>query len=161
MWEEIAYAAWRSADPGIQYDSTINEWHTCPEGGRINASNPCVTGDTLVATIAGYRRIADLVGMSVEVVAGDGQPSFVTRVFPTGVKSTYRLRTKSGYTLRLTADHRVYTTNRGDVAASDLRVGDRVQLRGAGFGPRTLGREVAEVLGAAVGDGCLTGAQGH
>ena len=41
LWDRIAEAAWQSADPGIQFDSTINEWHTCPAGGRINASNPC------------------------------------------------------------------------------------------------------------------------
>ncbi len=41
VWNQIAYAAWRCADPGTQYDTTINEWHTCPKGGRINASNPC------------------------------------------------------------------------------------------------------------------------
>ncbi len=41
LWEEICYAAWGCADPGIQYDTTINEWHTCPADGRINASNPC------------------------------------------------------------------------------------------------------------------------
>ncbi len=41
MWNEIAYAAWACADPGVQYDTTINESHTCPEDGRINASNPC------------------------------------------------------------------------------------------------------------------------
>ena len=41
LWEKIAYAAWACADPGLQYDTTINEWHTCPAGGRINASNPC------------------------------------------------------------------------------------------------------------------------
>ena len=41
VWNQIAYAAWRCADPGTQYDTTINEWHTCPQGGRINASNPC------------------------------------------------------------------------------------------------------------------------
>ena len=41
LWNEIAYAAWACADPGVQYDTTINEWHTCPEDGRINASNPC------------------------------------------------------------------------------------------------------------------------
>jgi ribonucleoside-diphosphate reductase alpha chain len=41
LWEQIAYAAWSSADPGLQYDTTINDWHTCPESGRINASNPC------------------------------------------------------------------------------------------------------------------------
>jgi ribonucleoside-diphosphate reductase alpha chain len=38
---EIAEAAWRCADPGVQYDTTINNWHTCPNSGRINASNPC------------------------------------------------------------------------------------------------------------------------
>jgi ribonucleoside-diphosphate reductase alpha chain len=41
LWDKIAYAAWRCADPGTQYDTTINEWHTCPQGGRIRASNPC------------------------------------------------------------------------------------------------------------------------
>ncbi len=41
LWEQITYAAWSCADPGIQYHSTINEWHTCPEGGEIRASNPC------------------------------------------------------------------------------------------------------------------------
>jgi len=41
LWDQIAYAAWSCADPGIQFDSTINEWHTCPASGRINASNPC------------------------------------------------------------------------------------------------------------------------
>jgi ribonucleoside-diphosphate reductase alpha chain len=41
LWDKIAYAAWASADPGLQYDTTINEWHTCAASGRINASNPC------------------------------------------------------------------------------------------------------------------------
>jgi ribonucleoside-diphosphate reductase alpha chain len=41
LWQRIAEAAWACADPGLQYDTTINEWHTCPESGRINASNPC------------------------------------------------------------------------------------------------------------------------
>ena len=41
LWDDISVAAWSCADPGVQFDSTINEWHTCPEDGRINASNPC------------------------------------------------------------------------------------------------------------------------
>lgn len=41
LWDKIADSAWACADPGLQYDSTINEWHTCPDDGRINASNPC------------------------------------------------------------------------------------------------------------------------
>ena len=41
LWERIARAAWQSADPGVQYDTTINEWHTAPAGGPIRGSNPC------------------------------------------------------------------------------------------------------------------------
>jgi ribonucleoside-diphosphate reductase alpha chain len=41
LWEKIGYAAWASADPGLQYHTTINDWHTCPESGPIRASNPC------------------------------------------------------------------------------------------------------------------------
>ncbi|MDE3269958.1 MAG: adenosylcobalamin-dependent ribonucleoside-diphosphate reductase [Pseudomonadota bacterium] len=41
LWDNICYAAWSCADPGIQYDTTINEWHTCLHDGRIRASNPC------------------------------------------------------------------------------------------------------------------------
>jgi ribonucleoside-diphosphate reductase alpha chain len=41
LLRQIAEAAWRCADPGVQYDTTINSWHTCPNSGRINASNPC------------------------------------------------------------------------------------------------------------------------
>jgi ribonucleoside-diphosphate reductase alpha chain len=41
LWDQIAYAAWSCADPGVQFDTTINEWHTCPVDGRIRASNPC------------------------------------------------------------------------------------------------------------------------
>lgn len=41
LWNQMGYAAWACADPGLQFDTTINEWHTCPKDGRINASNPC------------------------------------------------------------------------------------------------------------------------
>lgn len=41
LWQKINISAWQSADPGLQFDTTINEWHTCPKSGRINASNPC------------------------------------------------------------------------------------------------------------------------
>ena len=41
LWDSVAHAAWCSADPGVQFHTTINDWHTCPEGGEIRASNPC------------------------------------------------------------------------------------------------------------------------
>ncbi|MFN3615760.1 MAG: vitamin B12-dependent ribonucleotide reductase, partial [Rubrimonas sp.] len=41
LWDQIGHAAWACADPGVQFHDTINDWHTCPEGGPIRASNPC------------------------------------------------------------------------------------------------------------------------
>src|SRR5436309_808518 len=61
LMREIAEAAWRCADPGVQYDTVINQWHTCPESGRINASNPCFPADARVRTTKGLMPIAELV----------------------------------------------------------------------------------------------------
>ena len=156
LMEKMAAGAWACGDPGVQYDSTINRWHTCPNSGRINASNPCVTGDTLVATAEGYRRIRDLAGKTVEIIGADGRSKLVERVFPTGHKPVYQLRTRSGYGVRLTADHPVYTLNRGDVPAAELTVDDVVQLQKPGFGLDFVPAAFGELLGMAVGDGCLT-----
>ena len=157
LWDEIAMAAWSSADPGVQYDTTINEWHTVPTDGRINASNPCVTGETLVATSAGWQRIDALVGQTARIIGADGQPHLVTRVFPTGHKPVFQLRTRAGYQVRITADHKVLTAGRGDVPVQDLVPGDRLFLQGPGFGRRTMATDLALGVGVAVGDGCLTG----
>jgi ribonucleoside-diphosphate reductase alpha chain len=156
LWEKIGLAAWQCADPGVQFDTTINEWHTCASDGRINASNPCVTGDTLVATADGLQRIDELVGKSAFVIGSDRKPHFVNRIFPTGTKPVYTLRTRSGYGLRVTADHRVMTEERGDIAVSDLIIGERIVLGGSGFGSRSLDPDLAESIGLAIGDGCVT-----
>ncbi|MDE3036549.1 MAG: vitamin B12-dependent ribonucleotide reductase, partial [Nitrospirota bacterium] len=156
LWDKIAWAAWICADPGTQYDTTINEWHTCPEDGPINASNPCVTGETLVATVDGWRRIDALVGKTVRIIGADGQPHVVTKVFPTGRKPIFTLTTRAGYRVRITGDHRVLTVGRGDVAVRDLTVEDRLFLQGPGFGRRTMPSDLALGVGVAIGDGCLT-----
>ena len=133
LWDQIANAAWSCADPGVQFDSTVNEWHTCPVDGRINASNPCVTGDTLVATSEGQVRIDQLLDRTSTVLGSDGRMHEIEAAFATGVKPVYRLRTTAGYELKLTADHRVLTANRGDVQASDLTKDDVVLLRSSAF----------------------------
>ena len=156
LWEKIALAAWQCADPGVQFDTTINEWHTCPADGRINASNPCVTADTLVATADGPQRIGELVGKSAFVTGSDGELHFVNRIFPTGTKPVFRMRTKSGYSVRLTADHRVLTANRGDVRASELVDGDQIQLVASPFGSTQLDPKMAELIGLGLGDGCIS-----
>lgn len=156
LWESIAVSAWQCADPGTQYDTTINEWHTCPADGRINASNPCVTADTLIATADGPQRIGALVGRASFVIGSDSKPHFVNQIFGTGEKLVYELETTCGYRLKLTGDHRVLTLNRGDVAASDLRSDDEIVLSGSNFGSENIEEQLAFSLGIAVGDGCVT-----
>ena len=131
LWDQISYAAWRCADPGVQYDTTINDWHTCPAGGRINASNPCVTGDTRVLTPGGiWRRIDQMIHLPARIVTNlDGQEIHVTEgAFPTGTKDVFELRTAGGYKLKLTGDHKVHTRRRGWVEAQHLTNDDEVKL---------------------------------
>src|SRR5439155_16284207 len=63
---QIAEAAWKSADPGVQYDTTINSWHTLPNTGRINASNPCFPGDARVHTTLGLMTFRELYDLACE-----------------------------------------------------------------------------------------------
>ena len=160
LWDTISYAAWACADPGVQFDTTFNEWHTCPADGRINATNPCVTGDTLVATGRGWQRINELLDEPFEVLGADGRLHAVAPAFRTGRKPVYRLRTAAGYELTLTGDHKVLTANRGDVPACELRRDDVLALAtpdGWAGGDVELDARLCEFLGLMVGDGCLMG----
>ncbi len=161
IWHAIIECAWASAEPGVffvdRYNKMSNSWSYAP----IRCTNPCVTADTLVPTDRGLERIGDLVGRpEVRVVlderlSPDQRYSPVAAIFPTGVKPVYRLRTQEGYTVRLTADHRV-RTDRGWVRADELVPGDRIHIQqgGGGFGSGGT-RELGEVLGWLVGDGTV------
>ncbi|HEY8749017.1 MAG TPA: LAGLIDADG family homing endonuclease [Tepidisphaeraceae bacterium] len=131
LWEQISFAAWRCADPGVQYDDTINQWHTCPQSGPIRASNPCITGDTRVLTPGGiWRRIDQMIHLPTRVVTNlHGQQIHVTDgAFPTGTKEVFELRTAGGYSLKVTADHKIWTRGRGWVQAKDLTTSDEIKL---------------------------------
>jgi len=131
LWEQISFAAWRCADPGVQYDDTINQWHTCPRSGRINASNPCVTGDTRVLTPGGiWRRIDQMIHLPTRIITNkDAQEIHETDgAFPTGTQEVFELRTAGGYRLKLTGDHKVWTRGRGWVAAQELTTSDEIKL---------------------------------
>lgn len=153
---KMCEAAWFCGDPGIQYDTTINDWHTCIATDRIHASNPCVTGDTLVSTANGWIRIDQLLDTMFSVVGADGQLHEVKPAFKTGHKPVYKLTTKAGFELTLTADHLVTTKNRGDVKACELTVDDVLVLGGYAFGQRSLDEGFAEYVGLMLGDGCVS-----
>ncbi|MBV9472940.1 MAG: hypothetical protein JO206_08220, partial [Solirubrobacterales bacterium] len=142
LMKEIAQAAWRCADPGVQYDTTINQWHTCPNSGRINASNPCFPGDARVHTTRGLMPIAELVergeaGEDVRVYThrataeqpADGVVATAPIAFMrNGVSPVVRLRFANGAELRCTPNHRIWTLNRGYVRAEELEARDQVLL---------------------------------
>ncbi|HLC79535.1 MAG TPA: LAGLIDADG family homing endonuclease [archaeon] len=159
LWNKIAIAAWHSADPGVQYDDTINEWHTCPNDGRINATNPCVTGDTLVLTKEnGWQRIDKLVGKEIELITNiDSMSTGLTKgSFETGIKPVYTLTTNAGYEIKLTADHKVYTANRGFVQAVELTKDDFVCLPSENVAEikEPTDKDFFRLLGLYLGDGC-------
>jgi len=141
LFRGIAQAAWECADPGIQYDGTINDWHTCPESGRITASNPCFPADQRVVTDAGLVRIGDLVRRAAQgetfavytndVTHKDTPASRIvatqpTRYMVTGTNEIVELRFSDGSRLRCTPNHRVWTENQGWVHADKLGETDKV-----------------------------------
>jgi ribonucleoside-diphosphate reductase alpha chain len=149
LFRQMAQAAWECADPGIQYDDTINDWHTCPESGRITASNPCFPADQRVVTDRGLVRIGDLVARAAagetfavytnDVTAADPADRVIatlpSRYMITGVNEVLELRFSDGSRLRCTPNHRVWTASRGWVHASDLTPQDRV-VRSLQHAPR-------------------------
>src|SRR5450631_3204736 len=141
LMRSMAQAAWECADPGIQYDDTINDWHTTPETGRITASNPCFPADQRVVTDKGLIRIGDLVSRAAtgetfsvytnDVTAEhDAQARVVatnpTRYMITGTNEILELRFSDGSRVRCTPGHRLWTSNRGWVHAEELQADDRV-----------------------------------
>jgi ribonucleoside-diphosphate reductase alpha chain len=157
LWNQIAEDVWACADPGIQFDTTINEWNTCPNDGRINASNPCVTADTWIPTHRGLEQIGELVGEARGVKSSDGELHWVEKIFPTGTQPVYELKTRAGYRLKLTANHQVFTENRGDVPACELTKDDIVRLVPGVFGSEGMESEsAAQLAGLLIGDGCIT-----
>jgi ribonucleoside-diphosphate reductase alpha chain len=143
LMRDIAQAAWECADPGMQYDTTINDWHTAPESGRINASNPCFTGEMRVHTDKGLIRFDELLARAAtgetfgiythDATNPDAPTESVTlssheTVMVTGTNPVVRLRFSHGAEIRCTPNHRFWTANRGWVAAEDLTPDDRVRL---------------------------------
>jgi ribonucleotide reductase alpha subunit len=141
LFGKMAKAAWECADPGIQYDGTINDWHTCPESGRITASNPCFPSDQRVVTDQGLIRIGDLVARAAngeqfaiytnEVTSAEAPSECVVATRPvrymvTGLNEILELRFSDGSRLRCTPAHRIWTANKGWVHAEELEADDRV-----------------------------------
>ena len=135
VFSQIVDSAWATGDPGLVFLDRINEGNPNPQLGRIESTNPCVTGDTLVMTREGPRRADSLVGRPQELlVDGAVYQTGPQGFFSTGKKPVVTVRTGSGRSLTLTPDHLVARAHwepfgseprrtwapAGEIAAGDL-----------------------------------------
>ncbi len=163
VFDAIANAAWSVGDPGMVFIDRVNELQPTPDAGMIEATNPCVTGDTrLWVEGSGLVPIRDLVGTTPRIATWeDDRVVFRTaaRIFSTDIRPVYRLETLEGPVLRVTGDHRV-ATDRGDVAAEDLEPGDRLRMLAPSafddVARNAQDARLGEVVGWLAGDGHFT-----
>lgn len=120
LWEEIAWSAWRCGDPGVHFTDHINKWNTCPNSGRIRASNPCFTGDMCILTDKGYIPIGELTDQDVMIVNKDGNYSS-GKVWCSGEKPTIILRLSDHSIIECTRDHRFMTITGDEIEAQYLK----------------------------------------
>ncbi|PSR21810.1 MAG: hypothetical protein C7B45_09330 [Sulfobacillus acidophilus] len=142
LWNAIIEGAWQAAEPGIVFDERhekdSNSWYFNP----LISTNPCVAGDTLIATNEGLFRAEDLyhthrpLSVLLDERFGAGSIGSASPVFMTGIKPLVRISTREGYSVRVTPEHRIYSDERGWVAAGELNMGEaiRVRLQVGGFG---------------------------
>lgn len=143
LWDSVAKAAWVCGCPGVQYDTTINSWHTTPNAGRIRASNPCCfTGDMLVDTSEGRLAFRDLEAMNRRgetlplAFAFDRETRLpvlrqINKVWQSGTAyALVDVTTDKGVTVRCTPEHRFLLHSGEYVQAKDLTPGTRLRKIG-------------------------------
>ncbi len=165
IWETLVDGAWRNGEPGLfMYDET-NDMHSFdinehPEH-KVEATNPCVTGDTLIYTRTGVYTAEELYNqrISTDVIVdgrlSDERVKEASSVYKTGTKDVYKLKTEEGFELRLTEDHRVMTEN-GWKETKEIEQGEEVHIldREGCFGHAGTEKE-GRILGRIVGEGIL------
>ncbi len=163
IYKKIVHQAWKNGEPGIIFLDRINEDNPFDvekyPHHYIDATNPCITGDTLISTKDGLFQAEELCedGADLDIIVdgrlSDEKVKEASNVFKTGTKDVYKLKTKEGYEIRLTKDHKIMT-DEGWKEVKDIESGDEIHIvnNEIEFGKEG-SYEEGLVLGWLVGDG--------
>jgi len=167
LWKIILSKAWECGDPGLLFYDRMNIDNPDPAYGDIISTNPCVTADSRLLTVWGYKRIIDLYRSGKDLVvvqdirqSGDEDKKYfkAVPVFMTSKEAdVWLVRTKAGYELKATRWHDFYT-NRGKIKLADMNVGDKVWIYSGGIDlPEGTDEDYAKgfILGFFIADGYM------
>ncbi|MBI5872431.1 hypothetical protein HZB88_05125, partial [archaeon] len=169
VWNLIITMAWKTGDPGILFIDRINNSFSnpVPSLGPIESTNPCITSDTWIMTSDGAKQVKELIGKRFTAIVNSEKSETDKGFFLTGKKPVYKLITKEGFEVRLTADHPVLkakkisrnTTKTEWAKVSDLNKGEKIALnvhRNFNGWEGSYGEEEGYLIGLLFGDGTIT-----